>query len=130
MSKRVRGSRSAHRPGGHGPVRSRRTAEASTAPGTEVTPSSWDADIDEAIDLVVMETTEISIEEAAPIVQPARRQRRVTRVKADSLAARVAAENVYVLEDLRRIGFVSVVLLIGLLLAWILFVPLDLLGLY
>lgn len=130
MSKRVRGSRSAHRPGGHGPVRIRRTAEASSAPGAEVTSPAWDADIDEAIDLAVLETTEITIEEAAPIVQPARRQRRVARVKADSLQARVAAENVYVLEDLRRIGFVTAVMLIGLLLAWILFVPLNLLGLY
>lgn len=130
MAKRVRGSRSAHRPGGQGPVRTRKTAEASSPSGADVAPSAWDADVDEAIDLVMMETTEITIDETVPVATPARRQRRSARVKADSLQARVAAENVYVLEDLRRIGVVSVFLFVGLLLAWILFVPLDLLGLY
>jgi hypothetical protein len=130
VAKRVRGSRSAHRPGGQGPLRTRKTAEASSPSGADVAASAWDADVDEAIDLVMMDTMEVSIEEPAPVVQPTRRQRRATRVKADSLQARVAAENVYVLEDLRRIGVVSAVLFVGLLLAWILFVPLDLLGLY
>jgi hypothetical protein len=130
VAKRVRGSRSAHRPGGQGPVRTRRTGEASTPSGSEVTPSTWDADVDDAIDLVVMETMEVSIEEPTPVVQSTRRQRRATRVKADSLQARVTAENVYVLEDLRRIAFVTAILFIGLLVAWVLFVPLGLLGLY
>jgi hypothetical protein len=130
VAKRVRGSRSAHRPGGQVPVRSRRSAEASTPSAPTPAPAAWDADIDDAIDLVVMETMEVSIEEAAPVVQPTRRQRRATRVKADSLQARVTAENVYVLEDLRRIAFVTAVLFVGLFVAWVLFVPLGLLDLY
>lgn len=130
MAKRIRGSRSAHRPGGQGPIRIRRTLDAPASPGTGVMATARQTDIDEAIELVELQTTEITIDEASPIVAPTPRQRRGVRVKADSLQARVAAENVYVREDLRRIGVVSAILISGLLLAWILFVPLDLLNLY
>ncbi len=51
-------------------------------------------------------------------------------MKQDSLQARVAAENVYVREDLRRIATVSGILVAGLAVAWFLFVILDLFGLY
>ena len=130
MAKRVRGSRSAHRPGGQGPFRSRRPLD-STAPGSiAVSQGSWEADIDDAIDRVILEETELTIEEPAPFAPQTYRPKRTVKVKADSLDARVAAENVYVREDLRRIGVVSAILVTGLLVAWVLFVALDLLDLY
>ena len=130
MAKRVRGSRSTHRPGGLGPSRVRRTADGSAPAPVDGSMSAWPADIDEAIDSVVVETTEITIEGTDPLVPQPRRARRGVKVKADSLQARVAAENVYVREDLRRIGMVSVILVAALAVAWVLFVFLDLLGLY
>jgi hypothetical protein len=79
---------------------------------------------------VVVETTEVTIADpVAPLPGSARSRRRVT-VKADSLQARVAAENVYVREDLRRIAVVTGILLAGLAVCWVLFVLLDLLDLY
>lgn len=130
MAKRVRGSHSTHRPGGLAPVRS--TRPATNAPGTPGTPIStaWDADIDGAIDSVIVETTEVTIADpVAPLPSSAKSRRRVT-VKADSLEARVAAENVYVREDLRRIAVVTGILVAGLAVCWVLFVLLDLLDLY
>lgn len=129
VAKRVRGSRSNHRPGGQGPARTRRTTEALPVTRIDVSTGDPGADIDEAIDMVVMETTEITIDET-PVAPPPRRQRRGVKVKPDSLEARVAAENVYVREDLRRIAVVSAALLASLAAAWILFVFLDLLDLY
>ena len=126
MAKRVRESRSSHRPGGYGPSRTKKSDEETTsAAGSEST-----ADMDAAVDTVEGSYTEIAIEETAPATTKARRTRRAPKVKADSLGARVAAENVYVREDLRRIGVVSVVLIVGLALAWVLFYAMDLLGLY
>ncbi len=61
---------------------------------------------------------------------PRRSRRRVRKQRSGDLAARVAAENVWVRDDLRRIGLVSVVLLAGLAVAWVLFGFLDVLGLY
>ncbi|HKZ90519.1 MAG TPA: hypothetical protein VJZ50_00125 [Candidatus Limnocylindrales bacterium] len=130
MAKRVRGSRSAHRPGGQGPIRARRTPDVTTPGGIGVSQDSWDADIGEAIDRVILEETELTIEEPAPFAPQTHRPKRTVKVKADSLDARVAAENVYVREDLRRIGVVSAILVTGLLVAWVLFVALDLLDLY
>jgi hypothetical protein len=46
------------------------------------------------------------------------------------LTSRAAAEDAFVREDLRRIGAVSFILIIGLALAWVLFYAMDLLGLY
>jgi hypothetical protein len=130
VAKRVRGSHSTHRPGGHATVRPPKppatgVTAAPTAPG-----ASWDAGIDEAIDSLVMETTEVTIEDPVAPERPSPRARRRVSVKADSLEARVAAENVYVREDLRRIAVVSAILIGGLAVAWFLFVVLDLLGLY
>jgi hypothetical protein len=129
VAKRVRESRSTHRPGGQGPSRTKKNGDeaATSAAGSEATA---DADIDAAVDSVDASYTELAIEEAAPATTKSRRSRRAPKVKADSLTARVAAENVYVREDLRRIGVVSVVLLTGLAVAWVLFYAMDILGLY
>jgi len=92
-------------------------------------PSRPVADIDAAVEMVAMGSTELEIEERAPAPR-ARKARRGVKVRADSLGARAAAENTWVTEDLRRIGLVSLVLVAGLLVAWVLFVPMDLAGLY
>jgi len=130
VAKRVRGSHSTHRPGGLGPSRMRRASDAAAPTTTDISTMRWDAAIDGAIDSVVLETTEITIEEAVAVAPQARRAARGVKIKADSLEARVAAENVYVREDLHRIGTVAIILLAGLAMAWLLFVVLDVLGLY
>ncbi len=131
MAKRVRGSRSTHRPGGQGPSRTGKS-DTSTAADEGVSQATADDGIDAAIDTIDANYSEIAIEEAAPVAAPAksRRARRRTKTKPDDLAARAAAENVWVREDLRRIGVVSVILVVGLALAWVVFVPMDLLNLY
>jgi 4'-phosphopantetheinyl transferase EntD len=88
------------------------------------------ADIDAALETVESSYTEIAIDEAAPTPRKSRRERRSPRAKSESLEGRVAAENVYVRQDLRRIGFVSVVLVVVLAVAYVLFYAVDLLGLY
>jgi hypothetical protein len=67
-------------------------------------------------------------EPATPVV--ATKPRRGVRVKADSLDERIAAESIYVRDDLRRILFVSAVLFAALAVCWLLFVFLNVLGLY
>ena len=129
MAKRIRGSRSAHRPGGQAPVRARRSPEAVPTASGSVPASTWDVDLDETIDVVVLEETAITIEERAPSSPQSRAPKRI-KVRADSLEARVAAEDVYVREDLRRIGVVSAILISSLVVAWVVFVFLDVLDLY
>ena len=130
MAKRVRGSHSTHRPGGHVPAREQKPPATPTAASSTSANAGWDADIDQAIDSVILETTEVTIEDpVAPTPATVRTRKRVT-VKTDSLQARVAAENIYVREDLRRIAVVSAILVAGLAVAWVLIVFLDLLGLY
>ncbi len=129
MAKRVRGSHSTHRPGGQVPTRPQKPSTASAAISASGDVAT-DAAIGQAIDSVVLETTEVTIADpVAPALTPSRARKRVT-VKQDSLQARVAAENVYVREDLRRIAVVSGILITGLAVAWVLFVLLDLFGLY
>jgi hypothetical protein len=130
VAKRVRGSHSTHRPGGQVPVRPQKPPATSTAASSAPASAAWDADIDQAIDSVILETTEVTIEDPVVPVQPAGRARKRVTVKSDSLQARVAAENVYVREDLRRIAVVSAILVAGLAVAWIFIVLLDVLGLY
>jgi hypothetical protein len=130
VAKRVRGSHSTHRPGGLAPTRSPRPAGSPSLSGGTAPSPTWDADIDGAIDSLVVETTEVTIADPIAPSTPSGRPRRRTAIKADSLEARVAAENVYVREDLRRIAVVTGILLAGLAIAWVLFVALDLLGLY
>jgi hypothetical protein len=128
VAKRVRGSRSTHRPGGQGPSRTKKTSDDAAA--ADDVSTAADVDIDGAVESVSGEYTELAIEESSPTPTKRRRARRSPKVKADSLEARVAAENIYVRADLRRIGMVSVVLVVGLAVAWVLFVMLDLLSLY
>jgi hypothetical protein len=126
VAKRVRGSGSSYRPGGQGPSRTKKSDEETTSDaGSEST-----TDIDGAVETVEGSYTEIALEEAAPAKTKSRRARRAPKVKADSLSSRSAAENVYVREDLRRIGIVSVILIGMLAIAWVLFYVMDLLGLY
>jgi hypothetical protein len=126
VAKRVRGSGSSYRPGGQGPSRTKKSDEATTSDAD----SESTADIDGAVETVETSYTEIALEETAPTSTKRRRTRRAPKAKSDSLSARSAAENVYVREDLRRIGVVSVVLVVMLALAWVLFYAMDVLGLY
>ena len=130
MAKRVRGSHSTHRPGGHVPAREQKPLATPTIASSTSANPAWDSDIDQAIDSVILETTEVTIEDPVVPAQATVRARKRVTVKADSLQARVAAENVYVREDLRRIAVVSAILVAGLAVAWVLIVLLDLLGLY
>ena len=81
------------------------------------------------MDLIVLEETAITVDERMAPSPQVRAPRRV-KVRADSLEARVAAEDVYVREDLRRIAVVSSILIASLLVAWVVLVLLDVFGLY
>lgn len=123
MAKRVRGQRASHRIGGQAPQRRASEATASRTLTPPVAP-----DLDAAIDSVFYDA-ELTIQEPATTVVPTK-PRRGARIKVDSLDARVAAENIYVRDDLRRILFVSIVLFGALAVCWFLFVFLNVLGLY
>lgn len=127
MAKRVRGkSSAAYKPGGQGPSRSKES-DSSTA---DPPPVDVDTAIDDAAGEVVMETTEIAIEETAPKPRKRKTARRSARAKADSLAGRAAAEESWVREDLRHIAIITAILVTALVIAWIAFVPMNLAGLY
>lgn len=144
MAKRVRGSRSAHRPGGQGPSRAKKpsndatkaTADDAAALEQEVlsdaTYSEVDVEVDEvaaaAVAAVATETP--ASEEKAPRRSRRRDRRRSPKQRTDDLTARGAAESVWVRADLRRIGMVSVVMLALLAAAWVIFGVLDVLNLY
>ncbi len=130
MAKRVRGNRSAHQSGGQASSPTSKTSDASTDAASDTSAAGGEVDIDAAVGSVGTEYTEIALEEATPAPVKSRRTRRSTKVKADSLQARSAAEDVYVREDLRRIGVVSVILVVTLAVAWVVFVVLDVLSLY
>ena len=127
MAKRVRGKRSAaYRPGGQGPSRSKDPdSSAEAAPPVDV-----DAAIDDVADDVVMETTEIAIEEPAATPRKRKTARRSARAKADSLSGRAAAEESWVREDLRNIAIITAILVTGLVIAWVVFVQLNVANLY
>jgi hypothetical protein len=139
VAKRVRGSRSAHRPGGQGPGR---TGKTSDDPAVASPPASGYGAADDPITDASYEEVEVDQIAAAAVAQtsppavpaaPApssRRTGRRAKQRPDDLAARVAAENVWIREDLRRIGVISVILLVALALAWVVFGLLDVLGLY
>jgi len=67
---------------------------------------------------------------AAPPESKRTRRARRAKTRPDDLAARAAAENGWVREDLRRIWIVSAILMAALAVSWVLFVALDVLGLY
>lgn len=107
-------------------------AESVAGPGTDeaidsVLDAAELAEFEEVTGLTIAETAAV---EPAPPTRRSRQERRRTRTRPDDLEARMASENVWVREDLRRIGVVSVVLLASLAVAWVLFVAVDLLGLY
>ena len=123
VAKRVRGKRSAaYKPGGQGPSRDKDSGGAQTAPPT----LDVDAAIEDVTDAQIVETTEIAVAEPAATPRKRKGARRSARARAESLAGRAAAEESWVREDLRNIGMITVVLLVGLLVAWILFVPMNL----
>jgi hypothetical protein len=125
VAKRIRGQRATHRVAGQ-PARVRQSTPSSPA----IASSAPAVDIDAAIDDVMMAETELAIAEPVVPSTPVGRPRRTVKVKQDSLQARIAAENIYVRDDLRRIGMVSGILFAALAVAWFVFVFLDVLGLY
>ena len=133
MAKRARGARSGHRPGGQGPSRTRKSGDTtSTAVPAAAGPGfTGGADIDAAIETVALESEELAAAHEAYLEPPTtRKARRGAKVRSDSLEARIAAENVFIAEDLRRIGILTIGLVAALLVVWVLLVPLELGGLY
>lgn len=148
MAKRTRASRSARRPGGQGPNRTKKSSGAETSSATPADPEVSSAEdigadyseveVDEvAAAAVAAATTTQAAEAAQPAQEPSsgrrsrRRKERTSKKRSqDDLAARAAAETVWVRADLRRIGIVSVVLLVALAVAYLIFGVMDVLGLY
>jgi hypothetical protein len=87
-------------------------------------------DVDAAIDSILLEEPALTLAEPVAPAPPSGRPRRGTKVRSDSLQARIEAENVYVHEDLRRILVVSVILFAALAACWFVFVFLNVLDLY
>ena len=137
MAKRVRGSRSTHRPGGQGPSRAKRASDEEMLPADGVSPDADENGIVSAAgepDAVYAESppsqSVAAVATAAPATTGSRRARRRSKSRPDDLASRATAETVWVREDLRRIGVVSVILVATLAISWVVFVFLDVLGLY
>ena len=144
MAKRTRASRSAHRPGGQGPSRTKKAsgtepgsatpAEPEASTGEVIAATDSDVEVDEvAVAAVAASTSQAT--EAPPEAKSGRRVRRRTartskKRSQDDLAARAAAETVWVRADLRRIGVVSVVLFVALGVAYVIFGVVDVLNLY
>ena len=143
MAKRTRASRSAHRPGGQGPTRTKKTSEAETSPAT-----SPEADVGTAEDIGRQllggggrrgrrcrrrrQRDHTGQRRAAPrAVAPAgeHEDEPPRRARAD-LASRATSEDVWVRADLRRIAVVSVILVAALALAYVVFGIVDVLNLY
>lgn len=146
MAKRVRGNRSAYRPGGQGPGGTKQTSEGATSASDDLTAATESDEIVGGVTGDEVEVDEAAVAALAAATPPTatseptpkreskrarrRERRRSTKQRSDDLAARAAAENVWVREDLRRIGIVSVILLVALALAWVVFGMLDVLSLY
>lgn len=147
MAKRIRGSRSTHRPGGQGPSHTTdkpagpRTDEA-RAPARGVLRAQVSRQEPRAVD-PAPGTTPIDAAAGDPTgagtagttgagtAGTARSARGRVKVKPNSLlAARAATEYVYVGQDLKRITWLGALLFLVLLAAWVLLVPLDLAGIY
>ena len=143
MAKRTRASRSARRPGGQGPSRTKKTSEAETSPATPTEPevsgaeeigaSYQGVEVDEVAAAAIAATAKTPQSEDELTGRRARRRARGRTAKKRSqedLASRAAAETAWVREDLRRIGVVSVVLLAALAIAYVVFGVMDVLSLY
>ena len=140
MAKRTRASRSAHRPGGQGPSRAKKTSgaepslespiDAEVSAAEDIGATYSDVEVDEVAAATTSQATE-----APPAAKSGRRvRRRAARTSKkrsqDDLATRSAAETVWVRADLRRIGIVSIVLFVGLAVAYVIFGVVDVLNLY
>ena len=143
MAKRSRASRSARRPGGQGPSRTKKTSGAEASSATPVEPevstaedigaSYSEVEVDEvaAAAVAAAATTTQAAQEPTKGKRSRRRAVRSAKRKTqDDLASRAAAETVWVREDLRRIGVVSIVLIAALAVAYVVFGVLDVLSLY
>jgi hypothetical protein len=143
VAKRTRASRSARRPGGQGPSRTKKTSEAGTSPAIPTEPevsgaeeigaSYQEVEVDEVAAAAVAATAKTPRSEDEVTGRRARRRARGRTAKKRSqqdLASRAAAETAWVREDLRRIGVVSVVLLAALAIAYVVFGVMDVLSLY
>ena len=145
MAKRTRASRSARRPGGQGPSRTKKTSGSETSPETledqavsaaeDIGASYSEVEVDEvaAAAVAAATTTQATATTEAPAGgrRSRRRASRSTKRKSqDDLASRAGAETVWVREDLRRIGVVSVVLIAALAIAYVVFGVIDILGIY
>jgi hypothetical protein len=140
--KRTRASRSAHRPGGQGPTRAKKTSDAepgsppSTQAETEtaedVLASYSEVEVDEVAAAAVAASTATATGEVPTAGRRSRRraQGRTSRKSHGDFASRAAAEDVWVRADLRRIAVVSVILVVALALAYLVFGVLDVLTLY
>jgi len=126
VAKKVRGKSSSYRPGGQGPSHSKE----STSPNDGDTYDAIDVAIDSAAEETEVEVSEISVAAPAAVARKPKAARRSARAKAESLEGRAAAEEAWVRDDLRHIGLISLVLIAGLAIAWVLFVPLNLANLY
>ncbi len=115
-----------------GPTRSKKSTDDTLGSPEDVAGVAADVNPEVSGDAMVAEYTEVSAEQAAPAAggRRTRQARRRAKSRPDDLAARAAAEDVWVRADLRRIGVVSAILVAGLAVAWVVFVMLDVLGLY
>ena len=143
MAKRTRASRSAHRPGGQGPTRAKKTSEAETSSATstqddvstaeDISGSYSDVEVDEVAAAAVAASTAPAVSEEPPTGRRSRRRARGRTSKKkgqDDLASRATAEDVWVRADLRRIAVVSVILVAALAAAYVVFGVMDVLNLY
>jgi hypothetical protein len=143
VAKRTQASRSAHRPGGQGPNRAKKTpeadesaaipSEADVTSAEEIGATYSEVEVDEvAAAAVAAVGTQQATEEPASGRRSRRRaQTRTSKRRSGAdLTSRSAAEDVWVRADLRRIGVVSAILIVGLALAYLVFGVMDVLGLY
>ena len=146
MAKRTQASRSAHRPGGQGPSRAKKTSgtepssgnpvDAEVSAAEDIGATYSDVEVDEVAAAAVAAAATSQATEAPPAAKSGRRvRRRAARTSKkkrnqDDLAARSAAETVWVRADLRRIGIVSIVLFVALAVAYVIFGVVDVLNLY
>lgn len=126
MAKRVRGKRSAYRPGGQGPSRTRETESAER----DVRSPDIDAIIDASGEPIEVAPSETPVAAPAVSSRKAKTARRSARARAESLEGRAAAEESWVRADLRSITLISVALIVALAIAWVLFVAMDVASLY
>lgn len=132
MAKRVR-SRGSYRPGGQGPSRSKTTASDASDPGSDaiVDDVAYDeVEVDEIAAAAVASATPAQPAATTEGRRASRRERRRPRGRTDELTARASAESTWVQDDLRRIGVITVILVVALVVAWVVFGYLDILGLY